>query len=386
MTQCKSGYIIRAAQQLFSRSGINRLLVLVLLLSVLLIGCARRNAVPVVPQTTETPQTPVAQQNPSVPAPPGQPTTGPGGSNYTHGSVIKNEYGSGATRYWIFEPASPEPASAPVIVFNHGWIAVDPSNYGAWIEHLVRQGNIVIYPAYQESSITNPDDMTQNAIDAVKDALQRIQGSGKISPELDKFAIVGHSLGGGIAANMAALSVSTGLPEPKALMLPEPGDGGNIGAHILLNDLSTIPSTTMMIVVVGSDDTIAGTDIGRRIFNGTPQIQPSNKEFITIFSDEHGEPPLLADHYAPVAPDTRYGEENESVIQSRIRQGIHQFLGADVNALDYYGFWKLMDGLIDDAFYGKDREYAFGDTQQQRFMGKWSDGEPVKELELTKSP
>jgi hypothetical protein len=41
----------------------------------------------------------------------------------------------------------------------------------------------------------------------------------------------------------------------------------------------------------------------------------------------------------------------------------------------YYGIWKVFDGLIDAAFYGKSRNYA----HEQRFMGLWSDGVPVKD-------
>ena len=57
-----------------------------------------------------------------------------------------------------------------------------------------------------------------------------------------------------------------------------------------------------------------------------------------------------------------------------------------INALDFYGTWKLFDGLCDAAFYGKNREYALGNTPQQRFMGVWSDGVPVKELKVTDKP
>ena len=40
----------------------------------------------------------------------------------------------------------------------------------------------------------------------------------------------------------------------------------------------------------------------------------------------------------------------------------------------------------DAAFNGKNREYALGNTPQQRFMGLWSDGVPVKELKVTDKP
>jgi len=31
-------------------------------------------------------------------------------------------------------------------------------------------------------------------------------------------------------------------------------------------------------------------------------------------------------------------------------------------------------------------KYAFGNTPEQRFMGTWSDGVPVKELKVTDTP
>ena len=52
------------------------------------------------------------------------------------------------------------------------------------------------------------------------------------------------------------------------------------------------------------------------------------------------------------------------------------------NALDWYGYWKFLDALCDAAFTGKNREYALGNTPQQRFMGTWSDGVPVKAPEV----
>jgi pimeloyl-ACP methyl ester carboxylesterase len=263
---------------------------------------------------------------------------------------------------------------------------MNPGNYGAWIDHLVRRGNIVVYPRYQSSRRTSPDEMTHNAINAVKNAIKLLQSGMHVSPQLDKFAIVGHSLGGSITASMAALATPVGLPEPKAIMLAEPGEGENIGSHHILHpDLSTISPNVLLLVVVGSEDTLAGSDVGKRIIKQTPQIPPSNKEFITIFSDYHGDPPLVADHYAPVAPDDRYNMGGRKFL-SLMRRSVNQILGCKVDALDYYGFWKLFDGVTDAAFYGKNREYALGNTSKQRFMGTWSDGTPIKELRVTKVP
>ncbi len=89
-----------------------------------------------------------------VPTPPSQPQTGPGGKQYLHTGVTKNRYGKGGKEYWIFEPDSPKPRTAPVIVFLHGWGGMNPLYYGAWMDHLVKRGNIVIYPRYQANLLT----------------------------------------------------------------------------------------------------------------------------------------------------------------------------------------------------------------------------------------
>ena len=80
---------------------------------------------------------------------PEQPLAGPGGKAYLHQQVHFQDFASEADGYWLFEPIAPKPDSADVIVFLHGYGAIDPSIYGHWIRHLVLQGNIVIYPRYQ---------------------------------------------------------------------------------------------------------------------------------------------------------------------------------------------------------------------------------------------
>lgn len=80
-----------------------------------------------------------------------------------------------------------------------------------------------------------------------------------------------------------------------------------------------------------------------------------------MYSDHHGEPGLDADHRAPSGGP-----------------GIEE-----VDALDWYGFWKDFDALRDCAFYGVNCAFGVGDTPEHRFMGIWSDGTPVRELQIT---
>ncbi len=99
------------------------------------------------------------------------------------------------------------------------------------------------------------------------------------------------------------------------------------------------------------------------IFRQAP-IPAANKNFVTVLGDRHGKPALVSNHLTALA-----------------RRG--GGLWAGVDALDYYGHWKLLDALCDAAFYGRNRDCALGDTPKQRFMGVWSDGTPVRELRVT---
>jgi pimeloyl-ACP methyl ester carboxylesterase len=286
-------------------------------------------------------------------SPPGQPSSGPGGSAYPHASYTVTSNGSGNLQYWVFQPASPKPASAPLIVFNHGYGGMDPVYYQAWLEHLVRRGNVVVYPRYQATLLTLPRNFTGNAITAVKNAISWLQASStRVQPQLDRFAIAGHSYGGVVSVNMAHRWQSSGLPQPKALFPVEPWWDN-------MDTLTGIPSTILMNCLVADEDTLAEETGCDQIWARTAHVPLANRDYVWMFSDRYGTPDLLAEHDQA----TTGGGGNRVV-----------------NALDWYGTWKILDGLTDCAFYGTNCAYALGDTPQHRWMGTWSDGTPVFEL------
>jgi len=325
--------------------------------------------------------------------PPSQPQTGPGGKQYLHSGVIKNRYGKGGQEYWIFEPDSPKPRSAPVIIFLHGWGGMNPLYYGAWLDHLVKRGNIVVYPRYQTNLLTPIREFLPNTLHAIKDAISRLQTEpGHVSPDLNKFAAVGHSLGGLLAANVSALANESSLPRVAAVMGVEPGITED-PINVPLADLKKIPGDTLLLALAGDQDTLVRDTDAKRIYYESTRIPANNKDFITLVSDSHGTPALQASHRAPTALDKSYdnGEGVGGAPANRVgdtpppgqRDRLETMM---VNALDFYGTWKLFDALCDAAFYNKNREYALGNTPQQRFMGVWSDGVPVKELKVTDKP
>ncbi|MFP4058464.1 MAG: chlorophyllase/cutinase-like alpha/beta fold protein [Candidatus Brocadiia bacterium] len=308
----------------------------------------------------------------AAPAPPDQPPSGPGGADYAHEAVARRAYGTGAGQYWLFEPAEPTPASAPVVVFVHGWMGIPPAIYMGWIRHIVRRGRIVVYPRYQEGALTRPWTFTPNALGAVKQALAKLEEPGHVRPERGHFALVGHSAGGAIAADLAALAAEEGLPKPRALMVVQPGRGvGRARTPFFpAADYTKIPGDTLLLVVVGEDDRLVGERAAKDLFRQVSHIPPERKDYVLVRSDDHGEPPLVADHLSPCSPLRPHPV----------------FPGRRIDALDYYAYWKLFDALTDYAFAGTHGEVALGDTPRQRYMGRWSDGAPVAELRVTDAP
>jgi acetyl esterase/lipase len=286
----------------------------------------------------------------SKPSPPPQPATGPGGRLAAHAGVRATRLGSGDDEVRLYEPARPSPASAPVVLFLHGWGAMEPRGYLAWIEHLARRGAVVVYPRYQASLRTAPEDFHPHIVAALRAALAELDRPGHVRPDRDRFAVVGHSAGGTEAATYAALAASEGLPPPRAVMAVEPGRGRGLTGRITvpLADPARIPAGTQLLLLVGDRDRLAGDATARDIFRRATAAD--RRWLITVRSDDHGSPALVADHFAPGA-------------------GPHA--GAD--ALDYFAYWRLFDELTDAAFAG--RSLAIDPR-----MGSWSDGVPVQAL------
>lgn len=285
-----------------------------------------------------------------------------------HQAVARQEFGFGARSYWLFEPANPKPEIAPVVVFNHGWLAVNPGAYGAFIDHLVRSGQVVIFPRYQADMATRPADFLPNALHAVRDAFDVLETSGKhIRPDRRQFALIGHSAGGNLAAQMAAVAVESGLPEPRAVVALMPGEVQPIPEP----SLSRIPATTLLVVVAAEDDRVVGDVRARQIFAGATAIPKERKKYVLYLSDLHGSPRLIADHLAPTAAFTGF-DTGDGFLRG------FQMTRAELNAYDYAGFWRLTDITLKAAFLGRTLDEATDRGELFRHLGYWSDGRAVE--------
>jgi predicted esterase len=305
---------------------------------------------------------------------PTQPTSGPGGSDYTHGGVTIYDYATNGNgeNFWLYEPNNPTPDSANVVVFCHGLGMVNPRAYGAFIKHLVRKGNIVIYPRYQRTLdlATTIATFNDSCAKGIQKALDTIQQAGHVKGRIQNYFILGHSVGGVLTANMTMLHNQYGLPKPLSAFSMQPG-----ASTYLMSDYSSFPSDVNFLIAVGENDAIVGTAPGNTIYNQTTSVPTSHKNLIHHYADSHGSPGITASHNEPCGFDNQFdnGETNLFI----------PFVTGTVDAMEYFCYWKLQDALMDCALKNQNCEYAFGDTPEQHGMGNWSDGTPVRILEVT---
>lgn len=178
---------------------------------------------------------------------------------YVPRGTVRIDVGHGARAAAIFRPIHAT-ADEPVVVFLHGWAAVDPRRYGRWVGHLARSGATVVYPAYQERPYVHTRMLLTYTLAAVRSALLRFP------VHAGRLFVVGHSAGAALAADFAAAAGAAGLPAPAAVMSVYPGRRIHAVPHpIPATDLSTIAAGTRLLVLFGERDTAVGSKDARQI-------------------------------------------------------------------------------------------------------------------------
>jgi hypothetical protein len=287
----------------------------------------------------------------TVPSPPGQPTSGPGGADLPYSTLSEQVFEQTWPRFRLFVPDGTGDTALPLVLFLGGCCMDDntsavPAFYRVWIEHTALKGAVVIYPTYRLVGAETDIEL------AVRKALFTLEEQ-SIALDLGAFVIVGHSFGSVMGAAYAGAAVEEGWPQPAALLLTLPGCGG----CSFPSNLDQLAPETKLVVVTGAADVVARSRDANRIWNATPQIPDENRIYLHFVSDSHGSPALVADHGFP----TTGSEDGASA--------------SKIDALDWYGTWKLTDALLSCVSAGSECEVALGSDAGS--MGVWSDGRPV---------
>lgn len=226
------------------------------------------------------PPPPVA---PPAPPPAGEPPAP--ASSYTPAGVERLDIGAGAQGAAIFRTPETAAQPGPVVVFLHGWVALDPRRYGPWIGHLARGGATVIFPAYQTKPAYDTVSPLANVLAGVRSALEQV----RLAP--GRLVVAGHSAGGALAADYAAVAAVIGLPAPAAVFSVYPGRKlRHLTVAIPAADLSTIAAGTRVVAYVGERDTAVGSGTANRIVEGAAHTGATLRIIRDDAVDDHAAP------------------------------------------------------------------------------------------------
>ncbi|HEX4998192.1 MAG TPA: dienelactone hydrolase family protein [Terriglobia bacterium] len=307
---------------------------------------------------------------------------------HVHGAVEVRVIGEGAGRVYLFLPSSPRlSGKVPVVLFHHGWQGMNPKNFGGWIDHLTRSGQVVVYPVYQESEKTSPQIVTEAAGWADKRGLDALAKE-RLEIDPERVVYFGYSMGAAISINLALNPERFGLPAPRAMMLAAPGDAHHVvhgpESKSIIGPIKELPPTLPVAVLTGEADTDIGLPTARLVFKQMCGIQPDRRVLMILPSDQNNGNRVNAAHGSPGAPDSRYDfalTRRSFPGQIGGRKGFEE--SPSMNQLDFFGYWKTLDALIDDAAPRNLPSVVFGQgTAEQLFLGTWPDGTPFKKIRL----
>lgn len=222
------------------------------------------------------------------------------------GELVYARGGEGPGRVTVVRRADAD-GPHPLVLFLHGWGATEPRFYAPWIEHLARAGNAVVYPRYQDSIAEPPPQVLGNVLVGVREAL------GGIDADLDSLVVAGHSAGGALASDYAAIADSVGLPVPRAVLSIYPGRAfRGIRFAIPAIDPGRIPAGTRLSVLSGADDGVVDPRDARAIYEGADRAR---RRFEIVRT------PGASDHLGP---------QRDTAVARRV-------------------FWRRLDALIAEA-------------------------------------
>jgi acetyl esterase/lipase len=214
---------------------------------------------------------------------------GCGGASYPKHATVAGPLVQGsdpARGVWLFQPAGKPKA---LVIFFHGQGGPEeatPVNHRPWIDHLVREGNVVVYPRYEQSYAAS---ILDAAVAGVRTAEKRLG-----EPDLPVL-VVGYSRGGGLAVEYAAVAPARGVPVPQGV---ETVNTVAAGDQAQLVDIRPLRHDTVLSLIVSDKDGL-GADGARALLRRLRNSGFPGKQISLHFARSTGT--FLADHMGPMS-------------------------------------------------------------------------------------
>ncbi|HZS05633.1 MAG TPA: hypothetical protein VFD58_12405 [Blastocatellia bacterium] len=254
----------------------------------------------------------------------------------------------------VFHPAGAN-APVPTIFFAPGFDNNNPKTYIGLINHLVSRGYAVVFSPYQ--AVSGDVSLHKKRYDTISAGFEEAVRRYPQFLDTTRVGFAGHSYGGGAVPALAWRGlVDRGWGRDGALLfLMAPW----YYFEFSLKQFVNFPPHAKLLVEIYDKDALCDHRVAKEIFDRI-NLPAGEKDFVMLQSESRLGDKLEAEHGTPNGGG---GDE-------------------DVNALDYYGVYRLFDALADYAFTGDSnaKQIALGDgSREQRFMGVWPDGQPVRE-------
>lgn len=249
-------------------------------------GAARIASAAAPPVAPAVPAEPAGRVPPAaVPVPAQAPRPDAAATSRALREAERIDVGSGAQGATVFRPRNVPAGTGRVVIFLHGWVAIDPESYGAWIGHLVRGGATVIYPTYQTKPARDTITPLINVLAGVRAALAHVS----VAP--GRLVVAGHSVGGALAADYAAVAAGQQLPVPSAVFSVYPGRRlRHLTTEVPEVDLAAIAPGTRVLALAGERDGAVGSSTARRIVEGAVQADAELRVIRDDVVDDHSAP------------------------------------------------------------------------------------------------
>lgn len=280
-------------------------------------------------------------------------------------------YGSGAKKYWVIYDSESEELSDNLIVFLHGYGASNPACYGGWINDIVTQGHVVVFPKFQSGTFFPRTAKFQSRVDEIiGQTVNQLEEDMQLS--VSTITFVSHSIGGVISSNLANQYGQSGKYEVGGLVLVQPGFKYlKLGK---LDQYQQINKDAKVILVTGNKDFTAGSKFARHFYNTTPQLK--QKVMLTQYGDRNEFERIGSVHKEPISPDFNLDTGNRNLII------VGALMLGRIDQVDKYAYWKITEVMNNCV---SSRSCSITPESIPTYMGQWSDNKPIRPMEIVGS-